>query len=468
MGNNLKKALFLLLILVFISFEPVLVLAEEEISSNDFGIEQTGILPSNPFYFFKTWGRNIRQTFSFSNLSRAELQLSILNEQAAEIRKLDELNVTKIEAFLKALDSFKEGVSVLGLRMMVLKGAPGVDKLVDNFLDKTLKYQDVLDGIIYKFENNENAEKLRESASNALDKLLEVVLLVPSNVISVKKFTESFELAVAGQRGELREFRAVEFINRLEPLSSGELLAALLKTKDSLLLKFSGRLQVSKTENYKVLNFLEGFSGDILLRLKAVDEAREKIVDLEVKNQINIIRKHIFDKVKMKNLISEITAKDALTNVQDKLTEIASVLVEQTSKTPTNVAQIIERARFNFEEARKFYEDESFSSSYSQALSASAAVENALSQIIMTSNDLGEELKTIKIYFDSLSSVAHRANVIDSKVLNEFKDIEKTIVHLADLIGDNKNLTQARKIMRELKSRMALLSKMLDQEIAQD
>ena len=101
----------------------------------------------------------------------------------------------------------------------------------------------------------------------------------------------------------MREFRAVEFINRLEPLSSGELLAALLKTKDSLLLKFSGRLQVSKTENYKVLNFLEGFSGDILLRLKAVDEAREKIVDLEVKNQINIIRKHIFDKVKMKNLI---------------------------------------------------------------------------------------------------------------------------------------------------------------------
>ena len=467
MGNNLKKGLFLLLALFFVFLEADFVLAEE-VTSSDLGIEQTGILPSNPFYFFKTWGRNIRQTFSFSDLARAELQLSILNEQAAEIRKLDELNVLKEEAFLKAVVNFEESVSALGARIATLKGASGVDKFIENFLDKIFKYQDILDSLIYKFENNENADKLRESAKEALGKLVGVVSSLPNNIVSSKKFIESFESAALKQRSELREFRATEFINRMEGQVSTEILSSLLKLKDSLLLKFVGRLQAMKAADGNIFNLLETFPGDVLLRLKVVDEVREKIVDPDIKNQINIVRKRVFDKARMKNLISEVMARDALTNVQGKLSEMASALVEQSSRTPANVAQLIERARFNFEEARKFFEEESFSSSYSQALSAGAAMENALSQIIMNSNDLNEELKNIKIYFDSLSGIARQSIISDLKITNEFKDIEKTIARISDLMSDSKKIDQARKAVRELKGRMSLLSQMLDRVGAKD
>ncbi len=464
MGNNLKKGLFLLLILFFASF-GIEFASAEEVTSSDFGIEQTGILPSNPFYFFKTWGRNIRQTFSFSDLARAELQLNILNEQAAEIRKLDELNVLKLEAFLRAVDNFEKGISALGLRMAVLKGVPGADKFVENFLDKALKYYDLLDVLVYKFENNQNADKLRESVADSLDKLVEVVLVVPNNIVSTKKFMEGFELASSRQRSELREFRAVEFVDRMELQASADLLSAMLRLKDSLLLKFSGRLQAVKIGDSNIMNLLEGSTGDILLRLKVIDEAREKIVDSDIKNQINIVRNRVFDKVRMKNLISEVTAKDTLDIAQDKLNEVASTVVGQSSKTSANVAQLIDRARFNFEEARKFYEEESFSSAYSQALSAGAAAENALSQVLIDGNDFKEELRNIKLYFDSLSNIARKAGsniASESKISKEFKDAEKMIARLSDLISDNKNLFQIRKNIRELKMKTSLLSQMLE------
>jgi methyl-accepting chemotaxis protein len=254
----------------------------------------------------------------------------------------------------------------------------------------------------------------------------------------------------------------------MEASASVDLTNVLLKIKDNLLLKFGGRLQAMKVGDYNVLNSLENFPGDVLLRLRVIDEVREKISDPDVKSQINIIRKRVFDKARMKNLISEITAKDELMIVQDKLTEMASALVEQSSKTPTNVAQLIERARFNFDEARKFYEEESFSSSYSQALSAGAAMENALSQIITNGNDLAEELKNIKAYFDSLNNIARQSGPLDVKIVSEFKEIENRIARISDLMNDSKNLTQARKSIREIKGRMSLLGQMLDQAVARD
>ena len=116
-------------------------------------------------------------------------------------------------------------------------------------------------------------------------------------------------------------------------------------------------------------------------------------------------------------------------------------------------------------------EEESFSSAYSQALSSGAAAENALSQILLNSNDLGEELKNIKVYFDNLSRLAHKANLDATstlKINKEFSEIEKIITSLADLIGDSKNAPRARKIIRDLKGRMSLLGQMLDQAMPQD
>ncbi len=208
MGNNLKKGMFLLLILVATTLSANFAFAQD-VTSSDLGVEQTGILPSNPFYFFKTWGRNIRQTFSFSELARAQLQLDILNEQAAEIRKLDELNVIKVEPFLKAVNNFSDSVLALNSRVVALKDVPGADKFVESLLDKTLKYQDVLDGLSYKFADNEDASDLRTSAKNALNKLEDVVLVVPNNIVNAKKFVISFESAASKQRGELRDFSAL-------------------------------------------------------------------------------------------------------------------------------------------------------------------------------------------------------------------------------------------------------------------
>ncbi|MBM3281511.1 MAG: hypothetical protein FJY91_02060 [Candidatus Harrisonbacteria bacterium] len=47
-----------------------------------------GLLPSNPFYFFKEWGRGIRRATTFSDEKRNLLELSILRDKEAEVTKL--------------------------------------------------------------------------------------------------------------------------------------------------------------------------------------------------------------------------------------------------------------------------------------------------------------------------------------------------------------------------------------------
>src|SRR3989344_2096576 len=58
---------------------------DESITASDLGVDTVGPLPTSPFYFLKEWKRGITRLFSFDSLAKAQLELDITNQIAAEV-----------------------------------------------------------------------------------------------------------------------------------------------------------------------------------------------------------------------------------------------------------------------------------------------------------------------------------------------------------------------------------------------
>ncbi|MCH8244478.1 hypothetical protein IIB97_01160, partial [Patescibacteria group bacterium] len=45
----------------------------ESVTLADLEIEDPGLLPTSPFYFFKEWGRGVQSFFTFNSVAKVEL-----------------------------------------------------------------------------------------------------------------------------------------------------------------------------------------------------------------------------------------------------------------------------------------------------------------------------------------------------------------------------------------------------------
>ena len=114
----------------------------------DLGTNGSGLLPSNPFYFLKEFGRNFRKLLLPGQIRKADLELTVLNEKAAVLLKLSEIAPDNIEALLKAIATYKEAAEDLRLRIENLgedSNNPNVDRLLDQLVDRSLRHQQLFD-----------------------------------------------------------------------------------------------------------------------------------------------------------------------------------------------------------------------------------------------------------------------------------------------------------------------------------
>ena len=80
---------------------------DENIEPEDLNVEDPGILPDNPFYFFKNWSRSIMSFFTFNPLKKAELSFKFDSELLMEIKKMAEENKDS-EAIKDAAEKYQE------------------------------------------------------------------------------------------------------------------------------------------------------------------------------------------------------------------------------------------------------------------------------------------------------------------------------------------------------------------------
>src|SRR3989344_9184535 len=155
------------------------------ISLQTLGVSKTGLLPTNPFYFFKEWKRGIQRFFTFNKTKKTVLELDIANQKAAELKSLEEIQPDNTEAIQKALRNYEEAVLRLKERLQNLQKTNDT-KTFDDFLssltEQPLKHQQLLEELSEKFED---AQETIEEIQKTLD---DVILEVPKHLNDADSF----------------------------------------------------------------------------------------------------------------------------------------------------------------------------------------------------------------------------------------------------------------------------------------
>lgn len=140
-------------------------IATSTLQLEDLISEDPGILPGNPFYFFKEWRRDFRQLMTKDRAKKIEIIFSILGDKAAELKKLKEIAPQNTEAIEKAILSYHETIDQFKGQLQFSQGvSPNIN------LNKLFKHQQLFDEL--KSEINQQKNKEIELIQGEINEIL--------------------------------------------------------------------------------------------------------------------------------------------------------------------------------------------------------------------------------------------------------------------------------------------------------
>ncbi|MBI4138098.1 MAG: hypothetical protein HY482_00690 [Candidatus Wildermuthbacteria bacterium] len=197
----------------------------QTVTGSDLEVADPAILPTSPLYFLKEVGRGIRGLFAFSKVAKAELQLKISNEKAAELRLVEEKNPRNGAGIEKALANYEKAQEALKARLEKLSETsenPRVDELLTKISDKTVVHEKLLREIA---DRHIETQALKDK----IDQTKERVRLLVGKVAEkddpekfAKRFKMSLEKTDKGELGELGSIEALDDIFSVLPQKAKE------------------------------------------------------------------------------------------------------------------------------------------------------------------------------------------------------------------------------------------------------
>ncbi|TSC60918.1 MAG: dentin sialophosphoprotein [Parcubacteria group bacterium Athens0416_74] len=131
------------------------------IASSDLGVENVGTLPTSPFYFLKEWKRGFSRLFTFDAVAKAELELKVTNEKAAEALEVEKLSASDAGDLHRALQNFTDAQARLSAQLTKLSDIsenPNVAELMKRVDEKTAKHIELLEHISERWSTDPYAE----------------------------------------------------------------------------------------------------------------------------------------------------------------------------------------------------------------------------------------------------------------------------------------------------------------------
>ncbi len=335
----MKKILILSLFIALIyGLNIGFVFAQEvaqEITTKDLGIENPGILPTSPFYFFKNFTRGVKRIFTVDPVKRADLELEIANQQAAEIKKLEEIAPNRVEAILKAVANYQSNIERLKNRLESLKETsqnPNIDKLMEKLIDRSIKHQQLFDELKKKFEGK---EELKQRFETAQEKMSETVAKIPEKFETSGMFRERLDRILKNQPEKIiNELRKIEIIDRIGGKMPIEQRQEMEAMKENMMKEFGDKMEkMPVLQRMEMLRpeAIENLPGDSIRMMKIFGEMKDYIVSPEVRNNIKEIgemmlkrgiEKQEIRKEEVEKLISY--AKDLIVRAENALAIIPS------------------------------------------------------------------------------------------------------------------------------------------------
>ncbi len=239
-----------------VAITPESIQKAESISASDLGVSDPGILPTNPFYFLKELKRKVQLALTFDPVSKAKLELGIVNEKAAEAKKIQETTPNNNLAIIKGVENFKTAQEELKNTLESLNIAsstPDIGNLVGLVANNVVLHEKVLDEIALGAGDNKDVQAAVSSAKKQIDE--SAVIVAKENPIG---FAANLDTALMDSKGsDLKHLRSLEIINSIEAHAPEEAKLALeqvrLKIEDNLNRVISEKSQISGSSTVQKL-----------------------------------------------------------------------------------------------------------------------------------------------------------------------------------------------------------------------
>ena len=413
-------------------------------------VENPGLLPTNPFYFLKSFKRSAQRALTVNIVKKIDLELDILNQKAAEVQRLYEIMPDDNGVLFDALSSYQININNLAVSVKKLgevdKDAT-FNRLTDKLVSHSVNHLKLFDEIKTAADIRLK-EKLNNLQSGIGGMVADVILIE-----GVDKFKVQY-LGILGNLSNdaIKELRAVEILGYFEekfPVNSFER-QLLARFKEGVVLSAEAILSIADGAQATLPASLEGLSGDAWRRIKMLDEAREYVKSSVLKNDLTLVRQLILDlagqlrtigKPEAERLANE--ARDLSNSLKDKNLNLKSAFLD---------AAIL-KAEFNLKQAQESMINGQYVYSFGQASAATAVLENALSQsLILMNNNLNNEIKTMKGKYDRLAAVSQENGLNKDNSLELFNFLsqaEKALTKLSD--GKNKKFDAVVLAVRDAK-----------------
>lgn len=446
MKNNkifliLALGTFLVAGLALAQGDAVKIVKSQEVTAKDLGVSDPGMLPGNPFYFLKEWGREVKTSFSFNSVKKAETQLQIVNERAAEIKKLRDLLPSSNKTFAKSLDNYQKSVDLLKEKIDNLKELPGsetnvfLNQLADSIIKQIKLFSEIKDGV---------GDKNKNKISELQEKIIQIIADIPSKMETPNDFKCRLEKVIKSQSdNSLKEITISEILDRLNEKMSKEARLELLKIKENLLIKFQGRLQ-SEDFSQALAEIMNEMSGDSVSKIKILDEIKEVASDGEIKNKLNLVRQDILDEAVINKQIRLVEAEKMIGDASVLLEDFQGSISATSTPKSAIISSLFAKAKFNLEQAKQALESNNYGQAFGQASASSASASTGLNYISKFNLNGGpcaqDDLNTLKEYYDEVVLKMKELG-IDKKTSPEAFDLfgksEKSIAKISDLVKKN-------------------------------
>ena len=180
---------------------------------SDLGITDVGTLPTSTWYFLKEWRRGLERLFTFGSVKKAELELHITNEKAAEVLTIQEEEPDDVETLAKAMGNYADATERLEARLAKLTDTsenPNVAALLEKLNEQTLKHAVLFNQLAERYIGDPDFDLVTNTVKDAQEKIENTINAASEKEKNIKeKAAEQIERAEASVKeleSELAEF----------------------------------------------------------------------------------------------------------------------------------------------------------------------------------------------------------------------------------------------------------------------
>jgi len=258
----------------------------ESVTTSDLGVSNPGLLPTNPFYFFKEFSRNVQRVFTFNSVAKAQLEVKIANEKVAEAKKIQEIAPNDNNAIIKGVKNYQAAQERVNISLESLKTTasttPGFEMLMNSVAADVVSHQKVLDEMGIKASDSVDVKNAVDSAKVKIDE--SAATAIQDNPTD---FANKLQNALVGSKGsDLKHFRSVEIITNIEARAPEAAKPALLKVQENLTNKLNENIQQATevSGSAAVQRMIKEIpSNDSVQRAVTVKQLQQKIAIPSVK-----------------------------------------------------------------------------------------------------------------------------------------------------------------------------------------